>query len=303
MRASPLPELESVTKRTGLVVSRTRRDRARPPAPDVKIWRDTRGIVCAFGYTSGGYGWMELPGVATFRFESVNSRVTAYPAPSADLELVHDSYCHAALPLALHYFGSEVLHASAVLAPGGVVAFCAISETGKSTLAAALSLRGYPLWADDAVALSKRGGDGAMGAIPIPFRPRLRAPAAAYLKYTGNRGAPTPALLRESGWTPLAALCVLRRSEAARDGVEISRLSPPQAFGALLPHAFCFTLKDPQRKRLMLRTYLDLAAHTPAFAVSFVPEFEKLPTVLDAIEDKVPAFEFQDGSIGQSVSG
>lgn len=234
-----------------------------------------------------------MPGVATFRFDSPNSRVTAYPAPSADLELVHDSYCHAALPLALHYFGSEVLHASAVLTPGGVVAFCAISETGKSTLAAALSLRGYPLWADDAVALSTRGGDGAMGAIPIPFRPRLRATAASYLKSAGYRGASAPVLLLEPGWTPLAALCVLQRSEDARDGVEVSRLSPTRTFGALLPHAFCFSLKDPQRKRLMMRRYLELAARTPAFAVSFVPEFEKLPAVLEAIEDAVPVFASQ----------
>ena len=49
--------------------------------------------------------------------------------------------------------GWEALHASAVLSPQGVVAFCAGSGTGKSTIARGLSERGYQLCADDAVAV------------------------------------------------------------------------------------------------------------------------------------------------------
>lgn len=53
--------------------------------------------------------------------------------------------------------GREALHAGAVETPLGVIAIAASSGTGKSTLAAELAERGWPLFADDVLVLEQRG--------------------------------------------------------------------------------------------------------------------------------------------------
>lgn len=231
---------------------------------------------------------MELPGVATFRFDSVRTRVTAYPERGTNSALLHSAYRHAALPIALHYFGAEVLHASAVRTPAGVVAFCAVSETGKSTMAATLGARGYPLWADDALAVEVTD-DGSIQTVSLPFDLHLRPASAAYLT-TSVRPASGPARVSEFATSQLAALCVLERSEPGRQEVEIERLTAGRSFAALLPHAFSFSLKDAERKRLMLQRYLRIVARTPTFRVAFVPGFDRLPAVLDALERSIDGF-------------
>jgi hypothetical protein len=270
-------------------------------APDLEVWRDNDGHVCAYGYIADGYGWMDLLGTGKFRFDPRNREVTAFALPGVSPDLVRDSYSHAALPMALHFFGCEVLHASAVRTIRGVVAFCAVSETGKSTIASAFALRGYPLWADDAVAIDSSGTASAAAILTLrlPFSLRLRHASAQYLgkrDYDASRGE----LDHEFATSPLAAICVLKRSSDLDRDVEIRRLSPVEAFGALLPHAFCFSLCDRERKRAMLKLYLRAAAETPVFAIAFTPGFERLPGILDGIEDTVGAFAPPSSSINDA---
>jgi hypothetical protein len=59
-----------------------------------------------------------------------------------------------ALGVLLHQRGLLTLHASAVAVDGGAVAFAGGKRMGKSTRAAALHARGYPIVADDVVAVS-----------------------------------------------------------------------------------------------------------------------------------------------------
>jgi hypothetical protein len=273
------------------------------PADDreIEVWRDNDGHVCAYGYIADGYGWMDLLGTGKFRFDPRNRQVTAFALPGVSPDLVRDAYSHAALPMALHFFGCEVLHASAVRTIRGVVAFCAVSETGKSTIASAFALRGYPLWADDAVAIdsSDTASAAAILTLRLPFSLRLRHASAQYL---GKRDydASSGELDREFATNPLAAICVLKRSSELDREVEIRRLSPGEAFGALLPHAFCFSLSDQERKRAMLKLYLRVAAETRVFAITFAPGFERLPGILDGIEETIGAFAPRSSSINDT---
>ncbi len=152
--------------------------------PDLEVWQDNNGSICAYGYVADGYGWMDLVGTGKFRFDRQNREVTAFALPDVSPDLVRDAYSHAALPMALHFFGCEVLHASAVRTIRGIVAFCAFSETGKSTIASAFALRGYSLWADDAVAIDGSDTDHggvALETLCLPFSLRLRHASAQYL--------------------------------------------------------------------------------------------------------------------------
>jgi hypothetical protein len=259
-----------------------------------ELWRDNSGVVCARGIACGDVAWMEVPGVAIFRFKREAWSVDAIAAAGTGRDLIYDCYYRAALPLALQFFGYEVLHASAISTPVGVVAFCAVSETGKSTTVGALSRRGYALWADDAVTFQINDGEIGAHAMAIPFRLRLDSIAASAIRNADRAHRwlkPRPIELKSA---PLAALCVLRRENGALRAAEVNRLSRIDSVTALLPHAYCFTMDDPDRKRLMMRRYIDLARRVPTFAVTIASGLDKLPDVLDEIEHSISAFRRAD---------
>jgi hypothetical protein len=239
----------------------------------------------AYAESLGDEYWMHLPGVASYRFSSNGDEIAASVASAASEELVHDAYRRRVLPMALQVCGREVLHASAVRSPAGVVALCADSETGKSTTAFGLSSRGYPLWADDLVAFEISDQLGL--AISLPFKVRLR-PSATDLfdwdsieslrKAVDENASPGKEL------APLAAIFVLRRGKPDEAPVAVRRLSLGEAFAAVLGHAWSFGLQDSQRKRRMIHNYLDLVAGTPVFDICFEPGLINLPNILNAIE-------------------
>lgn len=262
----------------------------RSPAPfpvidhDAEVWRDAEGVICAYGRIVGDDCWMHLPGVATFRIDREPSKQCVAFANGTDDSIILDAYRRRVLPMELHVKGWEVMHASGVRAPAGVIAFCAPSETGKSTIACALGCRGYTLWADDALAFS--ASEKGIATCSLPFEMRLRSSAAALLSDCHKNALPAPNGDSEGQEAPLAAICVLRRSTNGGP-VSIRQLHSAEALEAVLPHSWCFTLRDVNRKRQMMDSYLDLAARTTIFDVCFQPGLENLPFVLDSIEENI----------------
>jgi hypothetical protein len=254
----------------------------------VEVWRDHDGTVCAYGYTANDHHWMHFPDLATYCFNQNKDEVLAIATDASDEYVIQDTFYRSVQPMVLQVVGQEVLHASAVLMPQGVVALCAVSETGKSTIAYGLSQRGYDLWADDAVAIDLAGPD--VQALPLPFYMRLRPASAAYFGYehagipaaaSGNRGETTGAAL--------AAIFVLERMPQSGGDQEVTlrQLSALPAFSAVLTHAYCFSLGDIERKRHMIHHYLDVARRVPIFTICFSAGLDKLPTILDRIEQTV----------------
>lgn len=226
---------------------------------------------------------MHWPGLAVFRFSRPGAPIFVAPEPGVDRELIEDTYHRSVLPMVLQAWGLEALHASAVLGPRGVVAFCAAAETGKSTTARALANLGYEQWADDAVAFCDEA-DGFM-AVPLPFRPRLSAEAAQLLNFDAETATRQPC---RQQLAPLAAVCLLERAEmAAGPEVAIARLAPGAALGAILANAHSFDPADPTRKRELYKRYLRLVAIVPCFAVSFAPGFERLAQLLERMRREI----------------
>jgi hypothetical protein len=227
--------------------------------------------VVAFGGMLGGRRWMTVSGIGSFLFADLSRPVSAYPDDAVPDELVEDTYRRTVLPLALQALGREVLHASAVLGPSGVLAFCAVSGTGKSTIAYATSRRGYPLWSDDAVQFSLRNGD--VDAIPLPFTLRLKGDSRSFF------GGVQPTGVSESSPGLLAAIYVLERDARAH----VTRLDAVNAFPAVLTHAYCFELADAERKRQMMDVYLKLVGRVPVFRVGVPTGLEHIDKVVDLI--------------------
>lgn len=253
---------------------------SRPPhGMDVplEVWHYPDGRVSGCGRTFNGHYWIELPDLATFHFTTRGGTVAALPQPPTSQELVREAYYREVLPLALQVLGSEALHASAVLGPCGVVGFGGLSGAGKSTVAYGLSLRGYASYSDDALIFET--SDQGVRAIPVHFQVRLRVDCASLFAQ-----APPPASHPAIQPAPLAALAVLKRHPSEQG---VHPLPSTEALPEILSHAYCFSLRDAARKRLMMEHYLDLIARVPVFEVRFGDGPEKLSAILDSIEQVI----------------
>ena len=130
------------------------------------------------------------------------------------------------------------------------------------------------------------------GPLPLPFSIRLRPEAATFFDYeraialppSGHSNVLIPS--DEAELPAFVALGILTRAEDLPAGrsVEVRRLTSAQTLEAVLPHAYCFSLHDEERKRRMLEQYLQMCARLPVFSIRFQPGLENLPAVLDAIE-------------------
>jgi hypothetical protein len=251
--------------------------------PEATVWRDYDGRVGAFGFTVDGDHWMRLPGVGSFRFSDGGEQVTSFAERGVPADAVRDAYRRTVLPMALQALGWEVLHASAVRMRRGVVALCAVSRTGKSTVAYALSRRGHRLFADDAVPYDLTGATPR--AIPLPFELHLRAESASFFDMSES----APSEKDDGEVVPLAALCVLERADPATLGgpVRVRPLSPTASFPRVLAHAYCFDLESAERRGRMVERYLELVSRVPVFEVHLWPGLHNLGHVVDAIERAV----------------
>src|SRR5919109_910835 len=104
-----------------------------PEVPDdAQVWRDWSGMPRAYGYTTNSHHWICLPEVAAYRFTAAG-RVVEAIATAAPTHEVEDAYRRHVLPFALQALGSELLHASGVVAPLGALAFCGGSSPWRTT--------------------------------------------------------------------------------------------------------------------------------------------------------------------------
>jgi hypothetical protein len=259
--------------------------RVRPPqnppacSPDgvaVERWHDRNGRLAGYGHAEGG--WLHLLGVGTFTFGPGTIEVSPNSGVSSDA--IDDAHRRLALPLVLAALGHQVLHGSAVSMSPGVVALCAPSGVGKSTIAYGLTRRGLPAVADDAVALEL--SSAAPLVIPLPFALRLRQPSKAHFAVNGEL-ATRPAA--PPGRLSLAAICTLERTTCDEPVAE--RLAPAEAFRAVLAHAYSFGLAEATRRRRMVDSYLTLASSVPVFRVTVPDSLDKVDLTLDAIERAV----------------
>jgi hypothetical protein len=244
----------------------------------------------AFGSRIDDDHWVVVPKCASFYFRPDSDHVTAQPEPLVPPEHILEAYYGIALPMAVQVaLGRQALHASAVVMPeGGVLAFSGITQAGKSTLAYGLSRRGYPMWADDVVAVEASATQGAWS-LRLPFQLKLRAPSAAYFQVLPETDGPQPGS-EHSEWAraPLAALCVLERSDSGRPSRSaVARLSPTDALMAVLSHAYWFQPQTRTYKRRMMRDYLDVVARVPVLRTRVDSTLNALPALLDEIEEKV----------------
>jgi len=109
----------------------------------------------SFARQGSGY-LLHFPDLADFVISANAKDISCYPAPGIPLETVRHLLLDQVIPLALSKSGKRVLHSSAVVAPGGAIAFIGMTGMGKSTLTASFIKRGFPLLTDDCLLLEEK---------------------------------------------------------------------------------------------------------------------------------------------------
>jgi hypothetical protein len=137
-----LPELVESQRRPDVCIRLGAVDLSPPP-----------GVrVTEAGWGTPDQACMRIPGVGTF-LVSHGKEIVLDPEPNLDESVYRLFILGAALGVLLHQRGFLVLHASAVVMDEGAVAFMGDKGQGKSTMVGELHRAGYPLLADDIVAV------------------------------------------------------------------------------------------------------------------------------------------------------
>lgn len=246
--------------------------------------RAADGTVIGHSGSWAGRQFVRVDRVAAYLFDA-RSPVEAIPEQAVAREAVVDIYHRMALPLVLQARGTQILHASAVDSPAGLLVICGASGAGKSTLAFGLEKRGYSQWADDVVAFS--ASRKRVIASPLPFEVRLLPDTAAHFAVVPDPagGSPEPPRKRHRKPRPVVLGLLLQTQRTADGQIDLSRASPGEPLlSELLGHAFCFDLGDPAAKRSLVKEYLRLATAVPFYRVVVSGGTRHLDAHLDAIE-------------------
>lgn len=246
-----------------------------------------------------GNGWEYAPGEFLLRLGDlmkvyVTGGTSILLQPSAacdpgDLVLYLLGTCFAIL---LQQRGRVVLHASAVAVGDRAMLFCGASGMGKSTMAAMLSDRGFPLLNDDVCNLSP-GEDGSYAVYPDGRMLKLWARSVDHLQWTATDSARVRRDAEKFYMAP-ARVDLKPRSvggvymlHAAEQGAAptLERLNAAESMAQLPANSYRPALVHSME---MLPAYFAASAaiqrHAGVFRLSRPMDFSRAAEVLDLLE-------------------
>lgn len=194
------------------------------------------------------------------------------------------------LSAVLHQRGVLALHASAVVTPAGAVLFCGRRQAGKSTLAAALRQRGWPLAGDDKAAIYLEVG------LPwiFPSFPQLRLwrDAIEQLAFSGEALEQIPQTEKyniragdrfHQEPLPLRAIFILK--PATTDQIQLRPLQGMDKFHALRQHTYAHQfLKGLGLLPVHFKLASAVALQTPVTEITRPNQQNHLGQLVDLVE-------------------
>jgi hypothetical protein len=201
------------------------------------------------------------------------------------------------MPRLIAQLGRIVLHAGAVLAPEGAVAFLGESGSGKSTLVASLALSDFPVIADDNVVLERTGTD--FIAVPSYLGLRLWPETARVLLSGGVPDRVThygqklrvrpdhPGVKFSALAAPLRRVFVIEPQEVTEGAINIEAMSQRDAFVALMQSAFRLDVTDKHRLKSEFDGLSSLASLNLLWRIRIPRDLNLLGTLPTAIRQNL----------------
>lgn len=235
---------------------------------------------------------LRFAALADFLLSSDGTEIRCHPEPDVPLTTIRHLLLDQVIPFAMTRRGRFVLHASAVVAPQGAIAFLGLTGHGKSTLAACLTQQGLPLLADDCLVLQEE--DGRLWG--FPSYPGFRLwPESVSALFDEERPLPEVAHYTEKvrlGSTglckqpaPLRRLYFLAPPEETGNAkaISITPVSPPEALISLLQSSFRLDITDRERLRDEFECLTRIAQLSLFYRLTYPRDFAFLPAVQEAI--------------------
>lgn len=261
--------------------------------PDGEPW-------LSFARLASGY-LLRFPDLADFLVSADVKAIRCYPVPGTPLETIKHLFLDQVLPLVLSKRGKLIIHASAIVAQEGAIAFVGMTGQGKSTLATSFSMHGFPLMTDDSLLLEVK--EGRLIGTPIYPGVRLWDDSISVLfehepvlsevaHYTDKKrlAANNDRLLFCRDSVPIQRLYFLAPlKEVATNTITITRLSPRETFMELVTYAFKLDIADQALLRREFDTFSRVAALALSYDLAFPRDFTRLADVRAAIVDHLDA--------------
>lgn len=258
--------------------------------PMQRIWKMANGAMWRIDYADGTHFWLDVKGrevwscwTETSSFEDAVSYVLG-----------------PVLGILLRLRGVTCLHASAVQCGARAAAFAGPGGAGKSTLAAALAMRGHEVISDDVVALIER--DGAFYVAPAyaylclwpesvqalygagrdfaPFSPnfpkRMLTPGAGELKFAEEPAA-------------LDRVFLLEERSADASAPFIEHMEQRQALMWLVGNTYANLLLDERMRAEEFALLGRLLGSVPARRVRAHEDTSRISALCEMIEDELEA--------------
>jgi pimeloyl-ACP methyl ester carboxylesterase len=253
----------------------------------------------SIGRFADGYR-LRFPDMADFEVSTAGDRITCRPVARLARSTLRHLLLDQVLPLALSRSGRLVLHASAVHIPRlGSVAFVGPTGCGKSTLAAALGLRGCQVMTDDCLVVyhGEKSAENP-ASLAVPGYPGLRLwldsarglglerEAATHVAhYTTKRRLVTGAVKFRTSPSPISAVFVLGRRRRPSESARTRALGSRDRLMSLAPYTYVMDVEDRRQLSQMFRSLATLAAHVPIVRLS-VPDSRRrvLETAVEVLD-------------------
>ncbi|WP_354694183.1 hypothetical protein [Elongatibacter sediminis] len=265
-------------------------------------WKGTDGQVSLAAARNGGAYLLRFPDLADFHIGSDLGTITVRSAQNAAQDFLAHLLIDQVIPRVLNQKGLLVVHASAVALPcGRVIAFVGRGGLGKSTLAAALVVRGSKLVTDDCLVLDRESG--AITGRPPYGSLRLWPDSIAALFDRNNAFRPISESAEKFQWIPetrdsgssahaLSALFVLDEPDAD-GGPEQPRMVPLSGSGASMAIIESLFVLDIDNADVVGRNVRGAAAlvasRLPVFRFSYTRRYESLAAACGFVEAQAQA--------------
>jgi hypothetical protein len=239
---------------------------------------------------------LRFPGQCDFLISRNGEEVQCQPLTGTPQSTIRHLFLDQVIPRILSRCEPLVLHASAILAPEGAIAFVGKSGQGKSTLATSFGQIGWQLISDDYLVLRKM----AEGWTAIPSYPGVRLwpqgsdgifdvqpESIEIAHYTEKRRVIDPALVPFVD-KPASVRCLYFLNEdgdLVQSGPSIERLAPREAFMRLVACAFNLDIRDKTLLERQFDAIGNLRTKIPCFQLQYVRDFSILPEVRRLIVD------------------